>query len=267
MIRPEVIHSFSRLLYLLPVLRDQRLPKIMSFQREPTQRTVRWANRLGRDSITFTGCSKAISQRGREGGGTWQTIHNFVDIERYTFQPTVPDDAPLLFLSRVEPIKGAHIAIEACRIAGRKLIIAGNHSEKQDKEGRYWRDVIRPKIDGRDVEYVGPVNDTQKNQLLGQSAALIVPVQWDEPFGIVFAEAIACGTPVISCPRGALPEIVMNKIDGYLVNDVGQAADAIRSLPLISRTSCRQHAQNCFSTEAIVPQYENLYQRLLDAFQ
>jgi glycosyltransferase involved in cell wall biosynthesis len=263
--QPEIVHSFSRLLYLATILGSRGLPKIMSYQREPSRRTVGWANRLGSGSLTFTGCSESISAQGRRGGGTWQTIHNFVDLERYTFQPRVPNDAPLLFLSRVEPIKGAHLAIEACRRTGRRLIIAGNHSEQENEEGRYWREVIRPQIDGREIEYVGPIDDSKKNELLGQSAALIVPVQWNEPFGIVFAEALACGTPVISCPRGALPEIVRNGIDGYLVKDAGQAANAIDTLPLINRAFCRGHAEKCFSAEAIVPQYEKIYQQMLKA--
>jgi glycosyltransferase involved in cell wall biosynthesis len=263
--QPEIVHSFSRLLYLLSILTNRRLPKIMSYQREPSRRTVRWANLLARGTLTFTGCSESISAKGQRGGGTWKTIHNFVDVNRYTFQPKVPDDAPLLFLSRVERIKGAHIAIEACQRAGRKLIIAGNHSEEENEEGRYWREVISPQVDGREIEYVGPVDDRRKNELLGRSAALIVPVQWDEPFGIVFAEALACGTPVISCPRGALTEIVRNGVDGFLVRSVGEAVDAVRVLPQINRTTCREHSEKCLSVEAIVPQYENLYKRLLKA--
>lgn len=261
--RPDVIHSFSRLAYLAPILASRRCPTIMSFQRAPTSRTVRWASRLARGSLTFTGCSESISRQGRRAGGEWRAIHNFVDLERYTFQPTVSDDAPLVFLSRIEPIKGAHLAIAACREAGRKLIIAGNHSEKEDDEGRYWREQIRPKIDGKTVDYVGPVNDKQKNELLGQAAALIVPVQWEEPFGIVFAEALACGTPVISFPRGALPEIVQSGREGFLVRSERELAEAVNKIATIDRAACRRKAETCFSTEAIVPAYEALYRSLV----
>jgi len=260
--RPDVVHSFSRLLYLLPVLRDQRLPKIMSFQREPTPRTVRWANRLARGSLNFTGCSEAISQRGRKAGGTWRTIHNFVDIERFTFSPTVSPDAPLVFLSRIERIKGAHTAIAACRRAGRRLIIAGNYANDDSSTGRYWREEIAPHLGHDGIEHVGEVNDTQKDKLLGRAAALIVPIEWEEPFGIVFVEALACGTPVISCRRGALPEIVVHGVHGFLSENLEQVIDSIRRIPLLDRRKCRERAVEAFSIETNVSKYEELYRAL-----
>jgi glycosyltransferase involved in cell wall biosynthesis len=255
--RPDVVHSFSRLAYLLPLL-PSRLPKVMSYQREPSLRTTTRALRLARGTLTFTGCSEHICRTGRRAGGHWQAIPNFVDPDRYTFRSAVPADAPLVFLSRVEPIKGAHLAIDAARRAGHKLIIAGNHSE-DGVNGRYWREQIAPQI-GRDgIDYAGPVNDRQKDDLLGRAAALLVPVQWEEPFGIVFAEALACGTPVISCPRGALPEIVRDGREGFLAETVDGLVDAIGRLGEIDRGACRERAETAFSASVIVGQYEQLY--------
>ena len=260
--KPDLVHSFSRLFYLGALLLRHRLPKVMSFQREPSGRTVRWAARLAGRSLVFTGCSEAISLRGRQRGGHWETIHNFVDLASYEFSPTVPDDAPLVFLSRIERIKGAHTAIAACRQAGRRLILAGNHADDDSEHGRYWREEIVPHLGHDGVEYVGPVDDVQKNRLLGQAAAMIVPIEWEEPFGIVFAEALACGTPVISCPRGALPEIVRPGVDGFLVRDAEEAAAGIAQLTGLDRADCRARAESCFSKEVIVGQYEALYQCL-----
>jgi glycosyltransferase involved in cell wall biosynthesis len=259
--QPDIIHSFSRILYLLPLLQSP-LPKVMSYQRDPSPRTTNWGNKLANNSLTFTGCSDYICRVGRNAGGIWHPIHNCVELEKYTFQPTVTADAPLVFLSRVEQIKGAHTAIAAAQKTGRRLIIAGNHSNSSESE-KYWQEKIVPHL-GRDgIEYIGTVNDSQKNELLGQAAAMIVPIEWEEPFGIVFAEALACGTPVISCPRGALPEIVRHGVDGYLVNNLSEAVTAIEQLANINRQACRQRVEQCFSASVIVEQYEKLYQSLL----
>lgn len=258
--QPDVIHSFSRILYMLPQLRSS-LPKIMSYQRQPTSITISWAARLANDTITFTGCSDYICREGRLNGGAWHAVHNCVEIEKYTFQSQVSSEAPLVFLSRVERIKGAHTAIEVARRTHRRLLIAGNHS-MEGKEGHYWQEEIVPHLGKDGIEYVGPVDDTQKNELLGQAAAMIVPIEWDEPFGIVFAEALACGTPVISCPRGALPEIVQNGVHGFLVNDIDGACAAINQLYYIDRHTCRQHAEQFFAAPVIVDKYEQLYHQL-----
>jgi len=255
--RPSLIHSFARLLYLVPWL-PRRMPKIMSYQRP----TGSWRNRVAAmaagTSLAFTGCSEFVAALGRRHGGTWHAIPNFVDTGRFRFAPRVAPDAPLLFLSRIESIKGAHIAIEVARRAGRRLVVAGNHAQS-GPEREYWERRIEPQLGADGIDYVGEVDDAQKIELLGRAAALIVPIQWDEPFGIVFAEALACGTPVIASPRGALPEIVRDGVEGYLVSDLDAACRAVAEIGRIDRALCRRRAVDKFSTEAVVPQYEALY--------
>jgi glycosyltransferase involved in cell wall biosynthesis len=257
-VQPDVIHSFSRLAYLLPHLRGKR-PVVMSYQREPSLRTVGLASRLAAPGVlTFTGCSEYIAGRGRRAGGRWQAIPNFADTDQLTFRQSVASDAPLVFLSRVESIKGADLAIAIARRSGVRLVIAGNHADA-GPEADYWRRQIAPEI-GRDgIEYVGPVDDTQKAELLGQARAMLVPIQWNEPFGIVFAEALACGTPVISCPRGALPEIVRHGSEGFLVETVEEGCEAVRRLDEIDRAACRDRAERHFSVRAVVGRYLDLY--------
>jgi glycosyltransferase involved in cell wall biosynthesis len=247
-------------MYLFPLL-PRSLPKVMSYQRQPSLRTTKWARRLSRGTLRFTGCSEHICRTGRKAGGDWTAIPNFVDLERYTFQRAVPADAPLVFLSRVEPIKGAHLAIEAARRAGKRLLIAGNHFE-DGENGQYWNEQIRPWLGREGIEYVGPVDDRQKNDLLGQAAAMLVPVQWEEPFGIVFAESLACGTPVISTPRGALPEIVREGKDGYLCQSVDEMAGAVKRLSSIRREDCRERVESAFSRERVTDRYEMLYREM-----
>ncbi len=258
--QPDLIHSFSRIFYLLPLLKSS-LPKVMSYQRQPSSRTVKWGTKLAQGNLTFTGCSEHICRQGKAAGGVWHPIHNCVEIEKYTFESTVSSDAPLVFLSRIERIKGSHTAIAVAKKTGRRLLIAGNYS-KTGEQGRYWQEEILPHLGKDGIEYVGTVNDRQKNALLGKAVAMIVPIEWEEPFGIVFAEALACGTPVISCPRGALPEIVRQGIDGYLVNSMEEACRAVANVSQINRHNCRQRAEQCFSASVIVDKYEQLYYSL-----
>jgi glycosyltransferase involved in cell wall biosynthesis len=235
----------------------------MSYQRAVTKRTVKGSVLLGGRSMVFTGCSEFIAAMGGAHGGKWHAIPNFVDTELYPYTTSVVPDAPLVFLSRVESIKGAHIAIEVAIKSGRRLLIAGNHADS-GPERDYWETLIKPHL-GRDgIEYVGPVDDTAKIHLLNSAVAMIVPIQWDEPFGIVFAESLACGTPVISCPRGALPEIVRHGLDGFLVRDVNEACRGVEAINQIDRRACRQRAETCFSAGVVSRRYEALYESLID---
>jgi glycosyltransferase involved in cell wall biosynthesis len=258
--QPDVVHSFSRIFYMFPFL-HARIPKIMSYQRQPSYSTAHWGIKFAGDSLTFTGCSDYICRVGRNAGGIWHPIYNCVDLEQYTFQPRVANDAPLVFLSRIERIKGAHIAIALAKATGRRLLIAGNYYTSGET-GQYWQEEIVPHLGKDGIEYVGTVNDPQKNELLGQAIAIVVPIEWDEPFGIVFAEALACGTPIISCPRGALPEIVRQGIDGFLIDSIEDGVAAVGKLLNIDRSNCRQRVEQLFSADAVVRQYEQLYQSI-----
>ncbi len=260
--RPDVLHSFSRIAYMTPLLRA-RLPKIMSYQRRPGPRNTARAMRLARrGTMRFTGCSEHICRQGREGGGEWTVIPNFVELEKFAFQDAVPKDAPLVFLSRIERIKGAHNAIAAARQAGVPLVLAGNRVEEGEGP-RYWKEEIEPHIDGGRVRHVGPVDDAGKSELLGSARAMIVPIEWDEPFGIVFAESLACGTPVISSPRGSLPEIVEEGIHGFLVRSPEETVSAIGRLSEIDRSACRARAESHFAGSVVIPRYVSLYERAI----
>ena len=259
---PDVLHSFSRIAYLLPILRRQ-LPKVMSYQREPSLRTMRLGHRLSLGTLTFTGCSEHIAARGRMGGGTWQAIPNFIDPSKLTFVPKVAEDSPLVFLSRIEPIKGCHTAIAIAKASGRRLLIAGNRVETGSASG-YWEREIAPHIGKNGIEYVGTVDDAQKNALLGHAAAMVVPIEWDEPFGIVFAEALACGTPVIACPLGAVPEIIEQGVHGFHVTSVEEGVEAVRRLSGISRATCRKRVEEHFTVQVVADQYLELYQSRIE---
>ena len=254
---PDVLHSFSRLAYMLPLL-PTKLPKVMSYQRHTGGRQVSWGAKLAGRSLLFTGCSEFICRQGRPSGGRWEAIYNFAEPEKFTFVRRVPEDAPLVFLSRLDRIKGADTAITIARQSGRRLILAGNHAQS-GHEYEYWKKEIEPRL-GRDgIEWIGEVDDKAKNELLGRAAALLVPIRWDEPFGIVFAEALACGTPVISCPRGALPEIVEDGKTGFLINNEQEGVDAVNRISQLSRAACRLAAEEKFSLQVCARRYLAVY--------
>jgi glycosyltransferase involved in cell wall biosynthesis len=178
----------------------------------------------------------------------------------YDFQPAVQHDAPLVFIGRIEEIKGTHLAIEIARRSSRRLVIAGNIPRGHRD---YFERMVRPHIDGDCVKYVGPIDDREKNVLLGQAAALVMAVLWDEPFGIVMAEALACGTPVLGLRRGAVPEVVEDGVSGFVRDDIDGLVAVTSRLCDIDRAACRARAERLFSDTVMVDRYLEIYRRLI----
>jgi len=258
----DIIHSFGRLAYLLPVL-PTTIPKLMSYQRAITGRSVAWGERLARGTLHFSGCSRRLILP-YEGRANWHVVYNGVPLLTYTFRHSVAADAPLVFLGRVEEIKGPHLAIEVARRSHRKLIIAGNIPE-EPKHRAFFEAKIAPHIDGGQIEYVGPVNDQQKNDLLGRATAFLMPILWDEPFGIVMAEALACGTPVIALNRGSVPEIVEHQVNGFVCDTVDEMIGEVKRIKEIDRAVCRAVMEERFSDVAITAAYEELYFKIIQS--
>lgn len=258
----DLVHSFGRLAYLLPILPLQ-IPKLMSYQRFISPRSVVWGQRLSGGTLHFSGCSQHIIAPFADNGN-WHVVHNAATLDAYQFQAQVDDDAPLVFLGRIEEIKGPHLAIEVALRTGRPLVIAGNVPQDPVHEA-YFRERISPYVDGQLVRYVGPVTDRQKNELLGQAAALLMPIQWEEPFGIVMAEALACGTPVIGFNQGSVPEVVQHGLNGFVCDSVEEMAAATCRISEIDRRICRRIMEDKFSDHAIVKAYLDLYYRLVKA--
>jgi glycosyltransferase involved in cell wall biosynthesis len=257
----DLIHSFGRLAALLPVL-PLRLPKIQSYQRAVPWRGVRRALALARGSLCFTGCSTSLFAGAPAGAGTWHTVYNGVDLARYTPVCCVPHDAPVVFLGRLERIKGPHHAIAIARAAGRRIVLAGN-VVREGADAPFFDEEVAPHVDGCRVRYVGPVDDARKNALLGSAAALLMPIEWDEPFGIVMAEALACGTPVVGFARGSVPEVVRQGVNGFVCDGIADAAEALGRLGALDRVAIRRDCEARFGDDVIVGAYERLYYQVL----
>jgi glycosyltransferase involved in cell wall biosynthesis len=196
-------------------------------------------------------------QRRRETMPRMQTIHHGIELSAYELQSQKQEY--LSFLGRIAPIKGTHLAIEVAKKSGVPLKIAG---EVQPIFQDYFDTQIKPHIDGRFIEYVGEADITGKNELLGNSMAMLFPIQWDEPFGLVMIEAMACGTPVLALPGGAVDEVVCENLSGFLCQSVDEMAQRVRELPgTFSAANVRQYCQQYFSVERMVADYVALYQR------
>ncbi len=254
----DVIHSFGRLLYLLPQL-PFGLPKIMSYQREPTISQVKKAISLAKkNTLAFTGCSGYISNQIAPYAPAYP-VFNGVDLAIYDFKELVDDDAPLVFLGRIEPIKGTHIAIDVAKRTNKKLIIAGNIPTEYQN---YFDTQIKPALNDQ-ITYIGAINDKQKNVLLGNACAFLMPIEWNEPFGIVMAEAMACGTPVIGFNKGSVPEVVINGYNGYRCETTDQMVAHVNEINKIDRKNVRKDAEERFSSQVIIDQYLNLYKKMI----
>ncbi len=255
--RHDVLHNFGRLAWQLP-LAWSPIRKVQTYMRYIAPRNIRALNALGIRNLTYTAVSDAIVRTGKPGGGDWRTVYNCAPVAQFDFVESVPDDAPLVFLGRLERCKGAHTAISVAQLTGRRLIIAGNISTLPE-EKEYFEKELAPRIDGHLVQYVGVVNNEQKNALLGSAAAMLLPVEWYEPFPVVLPEAFACGTPILAFPGGGVPEGIVAGVTGYLSQTAEEMACQVKRVRALSRAACRSAALDKYSDQIIARDYLSIY--------
>lgn len=187
-------------------------------------------------------------------------VHNGIDPARFPFGRG--EGGYAMFVGRFGEDKGAHRAVEAARRAGVPLRIAAKMRERDEEE--YFERWIRPAL-GPDVVFLGEISPEERNRELAGAVALLDPIEWDEPFGLVMVEALACGTPVIAFRRGAAPEIVRDGVTGRLVDDVEGAAEVLAAAHGFDRFACRADVERRFSGDSMVYGYESAYGRAIDA--
>ena len=168
----------------------------------------------------------------------------------------------LAFLGRISPEKCPDHAIEVAKRVGMPLRIA---AKVDAADHAYFKQKIERLLDHPLVEYVGEINDAEKNDFLGDAAALLCPYDWPEPFGLVLIEAMACGTPVLAYRQGSIPEIIDHGVTGYICDNIGEMAQAVAGLPLIDRKRCREVFEKRFTVERMANDYLNLYESLVAA--
>jgi glycosyltransferase involved in cell wall biosynthesis len=188
------------------------------------------------------------------------TVHNAIRAETFPFRADKDDYA--LFLGRFHPEKAPHLAIDAARAAGLPIVLAGKCSEPVERA--YFGQEIAPRI-GPGVTIFGVAGPTAKRALLASAACLLFPITWDEPFGLVMIEAMACGTPVAALRRGAVPELIVHGQTGIIVDDPGDLPDAIAQARELDPALCRKHVEANFTVQAMAASYEAVYRQAVAA--
>lgn len=187
-------------------------------------------------------------------------VYNGIEVEKFAIGNGA--GGYLAFLGRMSPEKGPLDAIKIAKATGQKLKMAAK-VDLADKA--YFESEIKPLVDGKQIEFIGEVNHEAKVDFLGNASALLMPIHWEEPFGLVTVEAFACGTPVIGLAQGSLPEIIADEKVGYICENVDEMIARVSDLPQIDRTACREYASEHFSAEHMAKDYLKVFQQIIDA--
>ena len=268
---PEVIHAARAAAILrtaaVDIVHDHTLAgPLLAFSRHVPTVVTMHGPVVGELGDYYTALGDAIglvaisaSQRRLNPHLNWVgTVHNAVDVSSFPFRARKDDY--LLWLGRFCGDKAPHLAIDAARAAGCRIVLAGKCAEPAERA--YFAREIEPRL-GPDVTYVGQADAVQKRDLLSRARALVFPVQWDEPFGMVMIEAMACGTPVVALRHGSVPEVVADRLTGIIVDTPEELPAAIRAVAQLNPAACRKRAEEHFDLPVMAAGYERVYRSVL----
>jgi len=221
----------------LPIFKE--LSDVLASYKKPNVVTISNAQRKGFSNINYLA-----------------TVYNGVDIKEFKFSEKPKDY--FLFMAALGEHKNPKDAILAAKRAKVKLILAGGKRREP-----YFSKEIKPLIDGKQIKYVGEVWGKKRTDLIKYAKGLLFPIKWQEPFGLIMIEAMACGVPVIAYPNGAVPEVVKNEKTGFIVKNVKEMAKAIKNIDKIERKDCRKRVEEKFSIKKMVDRYEKVYYEIL----
>lgn len=251
----DVIHDHTLLGPLWAIAADTSTPVATTVHGELTPELAELYRAVGRRvAVVAISHDQASAE---PGVPIAQVIHHGIDVEDYPLGRG--DGGYVAFLGRMHPDKGVHRAIRIARAAGKRLLIAAKMWEAPERQ--YYAERVEPLL-GPDAVYLGQVDGCEKRALLAGAEALINPIRWHEPFGLVMVEALAAGTPVLAFPEGAAPEIVDDGRTGFLCRDEADMAARLADVGSIDRAACRQVAEDRFSTVRMVGDHLSLYRRL-----
>lgn len=254
--RFDIVHNHADFL-LFPHIRSHALPAVTTMHGRldiPDQ----FALFKEFQEIPLVSISNA--QRAPMRWANWAAIV-YHGLPRHLYTPGEGKGDYLAFLGRVSPEKGLARAIRIAKATKLPLRIAAKIDTVDEK---YFNRTIRPLLDDPQIEFLGEIGEDRKSEFLGNATAVLFPISWPEPFGLVVIEALACGTPVIAFPHGSVPEILDNGVTGFLVRSVKAAAAAVARIPTLSRSRCREVFETRFSVERMCRDYLRAYERVAD---
>jgi glycosyltransferase involved in cell wall biosynthesis len=253
----DVLHDHSGFTALAMADRID-VPMVHTIHGPFTADTARFYRRHG-GKASLVAISRSQAASAPAGVRISAIVPNPIKVSDWPFRAHKQDY--VLWVGRIDPVKGPDCAIEAAKLSGRRLVLAGPVQPGQEN---YFAEQIEPYLDGYQVRHVGEVAGTGKKELFARATALLMPVRWPEPFGLVMVEALACGTPVIAFPKGAAAEIVIDGENGLLVADEAEMARAITGVGAIDPHRCRASVAARYDTAAVALAYEQLYRRAID---
>ena len=260
--RLDLVHSFGRSNALLPWLLRPGTPLVQTYACPLSASTISQLDRLFRGRISYTVPSAWMARSFPPSSSPCAVVPNALPAELYN--PTLtapapgePDRRPLAFLGRFDPCKGLHTAIEVAIATGVPLHIAGGSFDEASR--RYEAETIDPWRGHPLLTFLGPLDDAGKQRLLAGARALLFPISWEEPFGLVMIEAMACGTPVIAFDRGAVPEVVEEGVSGFVVPDAAAMAAAVGRLDQLDRRGVHASFLRRYAAAAVSEAYLQHY--------
>ena len=268
----DIVHthlSSAADMYLFPLMAQVNKPHVMTLHsRFPFDRVGSWTGDADKHYMEWASSVPmvAISERARADVphqlNFVGVVHHGLPMEK--FKPTAKArEDYFVWLGRIFPDKGTHLAIQAARSVGVPLVLAGTIDRHMPESVNYFEDLVKPLIDHQQIKYIGPVNMEQKIDLLSRARCMLNPIEWEEPFGMVIIEAMALGCPVITFARGAAPELVAHQESGFLVHGVDEMAHFMEKVDELDRIAVRRHVEQNFSARTMAKKYAAIYQKVI----
>lgn len=257
--RFDVIHDNNAHMGL-PTANMAHTPVVMTWHGPYDAEMQRYFKMLNGPHLVSISHSQAALAPGLPFFGT---VHNGLPMEGYPFGDTPKDY--LLFVGRIDPEKGVHHAMDTAIALRKKLIIAAKLDAQVPAIEEYFRTEVKPRLDAHPdlIEWVGEVEEPERNQLMKDALCFLHPVTWPEPFGLTLIESMACGAPVVAFGLGSIPEIVRDGQTGFVVSNTKEMIEAVGRIGTIDRAACRQHALGHFSASRMADGYEEVYRRAI----